>query len=435
MPTQTHTQAAQIRATTNPDSASAIDLHHTAALVSLGTARRSTTPTSNQPPTPTNDLDDEPDLDKPDDFNPSGDDPSDDGPGHDRLGDDLDNDEDPLPEDDIEPGESTVTDTSSNEPEQLDRGFTSGILLNLFSQSLASLGTPIQPIPLPLFPTHPPTPLNTMSGSSSKAPVGNATKATELKIGAPSDFDGNQKNAMSWLYSVQTYLLVNEELYDTDTKKVVYALSYMKKDVAHSWAATFQKTSLEKNPPSFSTFANFIKDFKASFTSTDATGTAIAKLRILKQKDSFFSQGLKPFIANRIHMMETTPTKITEWYTQAQKFDAKWRKVNETFGRKEKKMFHPRNSFAEEKDPNAMDVDGVRLSKEERDCHIKEGRCFGCGNKGHLSRECPDKGKAPQKKVKKIRKIVEVEESDDDEKVAGPSIALVNIARALGKDF
>ncbi|KIO00898.1 hypothetical protein M404DRAFT_109614, partial [Pisolithus tinctorius Marx 270] len=229
----------------------------------------------------------------------------------------------------------------------------------------------------------------------------------ELKIGAPSDFDGNQKNAMSWLYSVQTYLLVNEELYDTDTKKVVYALSYMKKD-----AATFQKTSLEKNPPSFGTFADFVKDFKASFTSADTAGTAIAKLRTLKQKDSveqyitdfrtaaadstimedvalieFFSQGLKPFIANRIHMMETTPTKITEWYTQVQRFDAKWRKVNETFGRKEKKTFHPRNNFAKEKDPNAMDVDGVRLSKEERDRHIKEGRCFGCGNKGHLSRE------------------------------------------------
>ncbi|KIN98737.1 hypothetical protein M404DRAFT_31064 [Pisolithus tinctorius Marx 270] len=298
-----------------------------------------------------------------------------------------------------------------------------------------------------------------MSGSSMKALVGNATKATELKIGAPSDFDGDQKNAMSWLYSVQTYLLVNEELYDTDTKRVVYTLSYMKKGVTHSWATTFQKTSLEKNPPSFGTFADFVKDFKNSFTSPDTASTAITKLHTMKQKESveqyitdfqtaaanstitedvalieFFSQGLKPFITNRIHMMETTPTKITNWYTQAQKFDAKWRKVNKFSRKKEKRTFHPRNSFSEEKDPNTMDVDGVRLSKEERDHHIKEGRCFSCGNKGHLSRECPDKGKTPQKKVKKIHKIVEVEESDDEEKVAGPSVALVNIARALGKE-
>ncbi|KIO10101.1 hypothetical protein M404DRAFT_21763 [Pisolithus tinctorius Marx 270] len=100
MPTQTRTQAAQA--------------------LSLGTARRSpgevnnfrgfsarksTTPIPNQPLAPTNDLEDEPDLDKPDDFNPSGNDPSDDGPGDDRPGDDLDNDDDePLPEGDVEPG-------------------------------------------------------------------------------------------------------------------------------------------------------------------------------------------------------------------------------------------------------------------------------------------------------------------------------------------
>ncbi|KIO03321.1 hypothetical protein M404DRAFT_27286 [Pisolithus tinctorius Marx 270] len=211
-----------------------------------------------------------------------------------------------------------------------------------------------------------------MSGSSSKAVTGTtAIQATKLKIGAPSDFDSNQKNAMSWLYSVQTYLMVNEEVYDTDTKKVVYMLLYMKKGVAHSWAATFQRTSLEKNPLSFSSFTDFKKDFKDLFTSPDTAGMAIAKLHTMKQKDldvaliEFFSQGLKPFIANCIHMMETTPTKITEWYTQAQKFDTKWRKVNELSGKKEKRTFYPKNNLTEEKDPNAMDVDGVRLSKEE----------------------------------------------------------------------
>ncbi|KIO07300.1 hypothetical protein M404DRAFT_23790 [Pisolithus tinctorius Marx 270] len=181
--------------------------------------------------------------------------------------------------------ESTVTDTSSNEPKQPDRGFTSGILSNLFTQSLATLGTPIPPVPPPALPTVPPPPLNMMSGSSSKA-VTTMVKATELKIGALSDFDGDQKTAMSWLYSVQTYLLVNEEIYDTDTKMVIYTLSYMKKGVARSWAATFQKTSLEKKPPSFGTFADFMKDFKSSFTSSDTAGTAITKLHTMKQKES-----------------------------------------------------------------------------------------------------------------------------------------------------
>ncbi|KIO03788.1 hypothetical protein M404DRAFT_26749 [Pisolithus tinctorius Marx 270] len=91
MPTQTRTQAAQVHATTNPESTSTVNLHCDTALVSLGTARR----------LPNDELD----SDEPDDLNPGGDDPSDDGPGDDRLGDDPDNDaEDPLPEDDVKPG-------------------------------------------------------------------------------------------------------------------------------------------------------------------------------------------------------------------------------------------------------------------------------------------------------------------------------------------
>ncbi|KIN99243.1 hypothetical protein M404DRAFT_30675 [Pisolithus tinctorius Marx 270] len=125
-----------------------------------------------------------------------------------------------------------------------------------------------------------------MSRSLLKAMTGIAVKATKLKIGAPSDFDGDQMNAMGWLFAVQTYLMVNKEIYDTDTKKVVYVLSYMKKGVAHSWAVIFQKTSLEKNLPNFRSFADFKDAFKALFTSPDSAGVTITKLHIMKQKDS-----------------------------------------------------------------------------------------------------------------------------------------------------
>src|SRR6266566_1395110 len=47
---------------------------------------------------------------------------------------------------------------------------------------------------------------------------------------------------------------------------------------------------------------------------------------------------------------------------------------------------------SEAKDPNAMDVDLVQLkplSNEERQTLSKEGRCFRCRQKGHMSRSCP----------------------------------------------
>ena len=41
------------------------------------------------------------------------------------------------------------------------------------------------------------------------------------------------------------------------------------------------------------------------------------------------------------------------------------------------------------KDPNAMDVDA--LSIKQREEAMKKGACFGCGEIGHISRNCPKK--------------------------------------------
>jgi len=76
-----------------------------------------------------------------------------------------------------------------------------------------------------------------------------------------------------------------------------------------------------------------------------------------------------------------------------------------------------------------MDVDAVRLPREDRDKYIKEGRCFNCGSKGHLSREC--KGKQPTKGVKRVERKREEETSDEE----GGAVSLVKAAKFLGKDF
>ena len=91
---------------------------------------------------------------------------------------------------------------------------------------------------------------------------------------------------------------------------------------------------------------------------------------------------------------------------------------------KRKSYSHP---TLNEKDPNAMDVDAVRLSREDRDKYLKEGCCFNCGNKGHMSREC--KGKQPAKGVKKV--VKEEEESEEE----GGVVSVIKATKFLKRDF
>ena len=40
------------------------------------------------------------------------------------------------------------------------------------------------------------------------------------------------------------------------------------------------------------------------------------------------------------------------------------------------------------KDSDAIDIDRVQLSKNQRIEYLKEGKCFNCGRKGHIIRNC-----------------------------------------------
>ena len=63
------------------------------------------------------------------------------------------------------------------------------------------------------------------------------------------------------------------------------------------------------------------------------------------------------------------------------------------------------------------------LTEEEKTTMMKEGRCFRCGNKGHMSKACPTRpspsftSNIPKNKPQHARtaKVEEVEEEDDEE--------------------
>ena len=71
-----------------------------------------------------------------------------------------------------------------------------------------------------------------------------STKPTELRIGVPEAFNGSYNKSQHWLHTVQFYLLINKAVYNADDKQITFALSYMTKGSALTWAATFCQSAI-----------------------------------------------------------------------------------------------------------------------------------------------------------------------------------------------
>ena len=106
--------------------------------------------------------------------------------------------------------------------------------------------------------------------------MSSASKPTELRIGAPEAFDGSYEKATQWLNSVLFYLTVNEEVYNSNAKKIIFALSYVIKGPTSTWATTFCQKALVGSTIAMGTFTVFIANFKTAFEHHDVKANAIA---------------------------------------------------------------------------------------------------------------------------------------------------------------
>ena len=104
-------------------------------------------------------------------------------------------------------------------------------------------------------------------------------KPIKLQIGTPKAYDGSFETSKQWLNAVQLYLLVNDDSYNNDDKKITFILFYMTKGSALTWAATFHENAVDATGTiTLGMYSNFITKFNEDFKQRDVTGAAIAWL-------------------------------------------------------------------------------------------------------------------------------------------------------------
>jgi Ty3 transposon capsid-like protein/Zinc knuckle len=264
----------------------------------------------------------------------------------------------------------------------------------------------------------------------------------ELNLNKPEAFDGNRDGFKKFLQNVEIYMDVNHETYNNDLRKIAFVLSFMATGSAATWKAQFIEEAYARPAPTnpndrLGTYAQFRKDLMEAFSMFDSVGDALDELRSLMKKKNesidehiarfkmlaaelkidtmnplsieLFKETLPWGLTLELMRLETPLKTIDNWYEWAATIDHQFHKVNQAIERtrgnsgKEKapqqKYYFPRK----ERDPNVMDID--RLTVEECNKLMKEGRCFKCRNTGHRANECPeedDKKKGKEVPIKKM---------------------------------
>jgi hypothetical protein len=154
---------------------------------------------------------------------------------------------------------------------------------------------------------------------------------------------------MKFLQEVEMYMHANAEIYNTEEKKVLFALSFMNGGVVGNWkqgtAAVYLKAG------NFSTFNKFKQAIQTTFTPINDEGVAKTELRTLCQGDKrieeyimqfmiiaactgltedsvlieYFIDRLHPKLMEHVYTMEKPPTTLEDWMGAASLFDRNWR--------------------------------------------------------------------------------------------------------------
>ena len=103
------------------------------------------------------------------------------------------------------------------------------------------------------------------------------TSTKEIRIRTPSDFTGDRTRTAKFLQEVKLYLRVNHGIYNTDKKKIIFALSFMNRGTATPWAQTWAERE------DLGTWSAFESALKTVFMPIDEAGRARTEMKTLKQ--------------------------------------------------------------------------------------------------------------------------------------------------------
>jgi hypothetical protein len=170
-------------------------------------------------------------------------------------------------------------------------------------------------------------------------------KPTELKLNQPKPFTGKRDEVDDFLQDISLYPDINDQIYDTDKKKIAYALTFMNEGDAKSWKAAFLRNAKQPTGLNLNTWAKFQTDVEKAFApydaleeltnlkmGTNAIDDHIARYKTLLARSGvpdtspsaidYFRKTLNVPLQRKLLELPTPPKDLAEWYEWAARLDS-----------------------------------------------------------------------------------------------------------------
>lgn len=179
-------------------------------------------------------------------------------------------------------------------------------------------------------------------------------RPSKIKIRPPQDFTGAQEEVCDFAQDSKMYLILNDGVYNTNKKKILFLLSYMRGGTAGPWKRNFlEKMTKDKTGAKiFPTFKDFCNQLNAAFLLADKVGDVKSKLKTIEMRGGkttddynrkfqnaaahsgitedaalieYYINGLPAALYEKVSNLENYPTTIEGWYKKTAFHDSRYR--------------------------------------------------------------------------------------------------------------
>ena len=193
-------------------------------------------------------------------------------------------------------------------------------------------------------------------GETATAVNTETSRIREVKLNPPKLFTGKREDLKKFLQDISLYILVNDKIYNTNTKKITFALSFMNEGDAASWKEQLLEEAMAQPDLNLGTWKQFKDDLEEAFKPYDALRDALKEMKTLQMGNNliekhitkfkmlvtrsgldttsaavinYFRESLNIPLQQRILSLKNPPKTLKEWYDWAAKLDNNKKKKKE----------------------------------------------------------------------------------------------------------